>query len=125
MSLRGVKNKAGGTWTHSRYFSFIRSGLRRMWSRYPVRYQVMALAQRPYKGLDKRTKWEYTCADCNEWFKTKEVEVDHIVPAGSLKDYSDLAGFCERLFCEADNLRVLCKPCHKKRTDEERASGKP
>ena len=84
----------------------------------------MALAQRPYKGLDKRTKWEYTCADCNEWFKTKEVEVDHIVPAGSLKDYSDLAGFCERLFCEADNLRVLCKPCHKKRTDEERENKK-
>ena len=120
MSLRGVKNKAGNTWTTARYWSFIRSCLRRAWSRYPVRYQVMNEAKRPYKGLDKRTKWEYTCADCKGWFKTKEVEVDHINPAGSLKDYSDLAGFCERLFCEADNLRVLCKPCHKKRTDEER-----
>jgi 5-methylcytosine-specific restriction endonuclease McrA len=119
-AIRGLKNKAGGTWTTARYWSFIRSCLRRAWSRYPVRYQVLKEAQKPYTGTDKRTKWLYECADCSQDFKTKEVEVDHIVGAGSLKDYSDLAGFCERLFCEKDNLRVLCKPCHKKRTDEER-----
>ena len=120
MSLRGVKNKAGDTWTTARYFSFIRSCLRRAWSRYPVRFQVLNEAKRKYEGADKRTKWEYNCADCKGWFKTKEVEVDHINSAGSLKCYEDLAGFCERLFCEADNLRVLCKPCHKIRTQAER-----
>lgn len=120
MSLRGVKCRAGNTWTESRYFSYIRSTLRRAWSRYPVRFQVLSEAKRAYKGTDKRTKWEYQCKDCTKWFKTKEVEVDHINSAGSLKCFEDLAGFCERLFCEKENLRVLCKPCHKKRTDGER-----
>ena len=45
------------------------------------------------------------------------VEVDHIEACGSLKGPEDLAGFVTRLFCEADNLRVLCRPCHKKITE--------
>ncbi len=111
-------------WTRSRYFSFIRSGLRRMWSRYPVKYQVRQEARKPYKGEDKRTKWLYKCNKCKQFFKTKEVEVDHIKPAGSLKDYSDLAGFVERLFCAKDNLQVLCKPCHKEITKQQREEAK-
>jgi len=90
---RGVKNKAGNTWTTARYFSFIRSALRRAWTKYPVRYQVMDKAKQPY---------------------------NHIKPAGTLKTYSDLPKFVETLFCEADNLQVLCKECHDVKTKEER-----
>lgn len=107
------KTRCGETWTESRYWSFIRSALRRAWTRYPVRYQVLQDARRPYSGSDKRTKWEYQCNICKKWFKTKDVEVDHIEPAGTLLKYSDLGGFCKRLFCEQDNLQVLCKPCHR------------
>ena len=117
---RGLKARCGGLWTEARYFSFIRSNLRRAWSKYPVKFIVLKEARRPYEGDDKRTKWEYQCNICSNWFKTKDVEVDHIEPAGSLKKFGDLAGFCERLFCEKDNLRVLCKKCHKKITDAER-----
>ena len=81
---------------------------------------MLKKARRPYGGEDKRTKWEYQCNECNNWFKTKDVEVDHIESAGSLKSYDDLAGFCERLFCEEENLQVVCKPCHKQITQEER-----
>jgi len=28
------------------------------------------------------------------------------------------------LYCEADNLQVLCKPCHKQKTAEERKERK-
>jgi 5-methylcytosine-specific restriction endonuclease McrA len=28
----------------------------------------------------------------------------------------------ERMFCEADNLQVLCKSCHEIKSNEERAS---
>lgn len=31
---------------------------------------------------------------------------------GSLKSWQDMAVFAERLFCEADKLRVLCEQCH-------------
>lgn len=110
----------GGIWSKSRYFSFIRSNLRRASIKYPVRGQVLKKYRRPYEGSDKRTKWEYPCKRCGEWFKMKEIEVDHIEPAGSLKEYEDLPGFCKRLFCEEDNLRILCKACHLVYTNKER-----
>ena len=54
----------------------------------------------------------------------KEVEIDHIISCGSLKCYDDLPGFVERLFCEADNIRVVCKPCHKAHTKKSREDKK-
>ena len=65
-----------------------------------------------------RQKWEYQCAACCEWFKGTEIHVDHIVPCGTLKSFADLPTFAERLFCEADGLRVLCHECHDKRRGE-------
>jgi len=72
----------------------------------------------------KRHKYEYQCAECEGWFMGKETQVDHIEPAGSLKKYDDLAGFCERLFCEEDGLQVLCSDCHKAKTKLERSKRK-
>ena len=116
----GVKNKAGNTWTTARYFSFIRSALRRAWTKYPVRYQVMNKVRQPYTGADKRTKWVYPCAHCSLLFKATEINVDHIKPAGSLKCYEDLPKFISTLFCEEDNLQVLCKQCHDIKTKQEK-----
>jgi hypothetical protein len=50
----------------------------------------------------------------------KEVAVDHIVPAGQLRSFDDLPKFVEILFCEADNLQVLCHACHGRKTLNER-----
>jgi hypothetical protein len=62
-------------------------------------------------------KWEYQCAHCKKWFPEKEIEVDHIVEAGSLRNGDDVKTFIERLFCERDGLQVLCKnTCHKEKT---------
>tara|TARA_R100000951_G_scaffold63860_3_gene53624 strand:+ start:4178 stop:4546 length:369 start_codon:yes stop_codon:yes gene_type:complete len=108
----------GGEWTKARYFGFIRSNLRR--ARYPVIYKVKKAAERPYKGDNKRQKYEYQCAICKKWHMGKNVQVDHIKPCGSLKEFSDLPRFVETLYCEADNLRVLCKDCHQVITNEER-----
>ena len=49
--------------------------------------------------------------------------MDHIVPCGSLKSYDDLAGFAERMFCEAMGS-ALCKECHQDKTNAERAARK-
>ena len=118
---RVPRTHAGGTWTKARYFSFIRGALRRAAQRYPVKFQVKEAARRPKpKGKAGRHRFEYKCADCKKWFADKETEVDHIEGAGSLKEYDDLPGFCERLFCEPDNLQVLCKPCHRLKTNAER-----
>lgn len=118
--MRGVKTRAGGTWTEARYWQFIRSALRKAWAKYPVRFQVLQAARRPFTGTDKRTKWEYKCNSCKNYFKAKEVQVDHIKSAGTLKEYKHLPTFVSRLFCEADNLQVLCKDCHDVKTKEEK-----
>lgn len=69
---------------------------------------------------NKRQKWEYQCAVCGGWFPAKEVSVDHVEPVGSLKSFSDLAGFAERLFVSVDKLQVLCHTDHLAKTKEER-----
>lgn len=120
MPIKTPPFKHHKAWTTSRFWSFIRSALRRAWMRWPPKYEVMRLASRPYTGTDKRTKKEYQCKKCKEWFKTSQVEVDHVVPAGTLRDYDDLPKFVERLFVGVDKLRVLCKPCHKKITAKEK-----
>lgn len=117
------RTHAGKTWTKARYWSFIRSALRRAWSKYPVRYQVLTKAKVPYKGKDKRRKFNYRCAHCQKLFKQGDVQVDHILPCGSLNDYEDLPRFVSRLLCEEDNLQVLCSKCHDKKTKEDKENG--
>jgi len=107
-------------WTTAKVMAFLRSGLRSKANRWPPKYQVLNEAKRPYKGPNKRQKYEYKCAICKKWHPQKNVEVDHIVPVGSLTCLDDLPGFVERLFCSKDGLRVVCKPCHKIITKEQR-----
>lgn len=115
-----AKPRAGGTMTESAFWSMIRSALRnksRWWK--PI-IQAKKKAERPYKGSNKRQKYEYQCAICKDWWAGKNVEVDHLIPAGSLRSGDDLKGFVERLFCESEHLRVLCKTCHGKVTKEQK-----
>ena len=100
-------------WTTARFWSFVRSNLRQAWVKWPPRYECLNTARRPYRGTNKRRKYEYQCAICQEWFMQKEVEVDHTIPCGSLRSYEDLAGFVERLFAPVETLRCVCKECHK------------
>lgn len=117
---RVTKTRNAGTMSESAFWSFIRSGLRqksRWWK--PIT-QCKLEAKRPYKGTNKRQKFEYQCNECKNWFIEKLINVDHIHPAGSLKCADDLPAFVERLFCETDNLQVLCEACHNIKTQNER-----
>ena len=116
-------------WTTAKFFGFIRSGLREKFNRYPPKYDALKRASKvipagKYKtgqkaGQDKFRK-VYTCASCEKDFMQKDVQVDHIIPAGSLQSTDDLKGFVERLFCSIDGLQVLCKPCHDDKTQKEK-----
>lgn len=116
-------------WTTARFFGFLRSGLREKFNRYPPKYEKLkqvstVIQDGVYKsglkaGQPKYAK-RYECASCKQLFMQKEVQVDHIIPAGQLKTFDDLSGFCERLFCGMDGLQVLCKDCHDKKTQEEK-----
>jgi 5-methylcytosine-specific restriction endonuclease McrA len=118
--VRAVRTRNAGTMTESAFWSFIRSALRqksRWWK--PIT-QCKQKSRRTYKGPNKRQKFEYQCNECKNWFPEKKINVDHINPAGTLKCANDLPGFVERLFCEADNLQVLCSSCHDVKTKAEK-----
>jgi len=106
-------------WTQARFWSFIRSALRQAFTRWPPKYKALQAARSPVEGSG-RQKWQYECAECGDAFMQKEVEVDHIIPAGSLKGYTDLPGFVERLFVSEDKMQVVCKPCHKAKTQKDK-----
>lgn len=118
---RVQKTRNAGTMTESAFWSFIRSALRqksRWWK--PVT-ECKQKARRKYSGPGKRQKFEYQCSICMAFYPEKDINVDHIVPAGSLNTAGDLPGFVERLFCEIDNLQVLCATCHNKKTQHEKS----
>ena len=124
MTTKAPKTRCSGTMSESAFFSFIRSGLRQKSQRWKPIFDAKKLAQVPYDGTDKRTRFAYTCAICKGDFKGTETMVDHIVPCGSLKSFDELPAFVERLFCEVDGLRVLCKSCHQEVTNAERIAEK-
>ena len=105
-------------WSTARYFQFLRSALRGAWGRWPAKFQLLKENRRTVTG--RRHKFEYMCAQCKGWFQQKEIQVDHIIPAGALNCHEDLKGFVARLFVGVDKLQIMCKPCHKVKTKEER-----
>jgi len=126
MSKRRVaRTRNSGTLTESAYWSVVRSALRRAFRYWKPAQEAKTNARRAYKGKKKRQKWEYQCASCNEWFKEKEVQIDHIIAAGSLRCGDDLKGFLERLTPEkSSSYQILCKKCHKLKTKKDKDNGK-
>lgn len=106
------RTRNGGAWTEARFFGFIRSALRAAFQRWGPRNQAKLDAKVGYN--------QYECAACGGIFGNKEVQVDHIIPCGTLKTFDDIGPFAERLFCEVDGFQLLCKPCHQAKTNEER-----
>jgi 5-methylcytosine-specific restriction endonuclease McrA len=111
--------KNGGRWTDGRYRTFITTALRRASSRWPPKYETIADAF-VKKMVDKKTKREskhFRCASCTDLFPIKKIQVDHIIPIGKCASWDE---FIEKLFCEKDNLQVLCIPCHKIKSKKDR-----
>lgn len=106
--------------TEAQFWCFLRSNLRLASRKWAPRKHALEAARRPNESENKRLKWEFQCAACFNWFPHKEIEVDHIVPAGSLRSFEDVAGFVERIFCEQYGLVVLCERCHQAKTKLER-----
>jgi hypothetical protein len=59
-----------------------------------------------------RAKRVGDCSQCGKMFGISKLDVDHIIPAGSIKSWADYSGFIQRLLCGESNMRLVCKPCH-------------
>lgn len=122
----GPKTRNGKQWTEARFNSFITSNLRRTTMRWAPIANCLKGARLSF-GI-------YRCAQCKQEVpasikvggkRVKNVHVDHIIPAIDPDvGFVSWDSFINRLFCEADNLQVLCHECHMKKSDEEKAIAK-
>lgn len=123
--------RCGGKWTEARFRSFIISALRSATKRWGPKGQARKNA-RTSRGV-------YVCACCGKqmgataWREYKSGEkkgkpkkvndaiVDHIVPViDPLVGFTTWDEYIERMFCEVDNLQVICHDCHEIKCNEER-----
>lgn len=118
----GPKTRCNGEWTEAKFRSFIKNQLRgatRKWA--PI--NDVKKEARVSRGL-------YKCAGCGAIVPpTKRVGtkrkqfifVDHIEPIINPETGFTTWDECiERMFCEKDNLQLLCGDCHDVKTQEER-----
>lgn len=126
-----VKPYCSGTMTEAARNGFIKSALRSKSRRWKPTYDCLKDA---YVGKEEVTStnkrgvtstkaiMHYRCAGCGKHFPAKQVAVDHINPVVPIgMDVPDWNIIINNLFCERENLQVLCKTCHDAKTKEENA----
>lgn len=107
--------------TEPKFWAWVRGGLRRsLWMKHPNK--IALLKEKRYRSAIGRVGkdgiaqlvWAIDCSICRCTVKQSDAEVDHKEEAGSLKSLDDVKGFVERLaFVQPDDLRIVCKPCHR------------
>jgi 5-methylcytosine-specific restriction endonuclease McrA len=127
---RVPRTRNANTWTEAEYFAHISIALRDTFRYWKPMYNALNRVRRPYTGKPKsigktQVKWEYKCAFCGNYFIRTEVQIDHIVPCGSLRSYEDIVPFLQRLTAEDEkSYQILCKKDHKVKTDKENEARK-
>lgn len=114
-------------WTPAKFKGFIVSLLRSGMRRFPNKSEALSKAKTTKKKNKKtnRLAQHYKCASCRKEFPLSDVQVDHIQPVVDTKQgFVDWNTFIERMYCTTENLQVICKPCHKVKSDKERKERK-
>lgn len=125
-----LKQYNGGQWTEARMRSFVMSALRK--ARWPVKYAAIKTAY-VENGVNPATGRKcklHRCVKCGGLFPANVMQADHIEPVvpldGEWGDTTRYLGYnwnelIPRLFGELSNFQVLCKPCHKEKSGQEKA----
>lgn len=116
------KPRNGGLWTEARYNSFIKGLLRKGTTRWGPKNEVLKEA-RTEKGV-------YFCQGCQQNVpvtvkvgdkRLRNVFVDHKDPIVDPEvGFTSWDEYIDKMFCEKDNLQVLCGDCHDTKSALER-----
>lgn len=121
----GQKTRCDGEWTEAKFTSFIKNQLRSATIKW-------APIQKCKKAANVRRGF-YLCSCCKEEVpatvvdestrrRVNNVFVDHINPIIDPNvGFTNWDDMINRMFCDSDNLAVVCKDCHTTKTNEERA----
>jgi 5-methylcytosine-specific restriction endonuclease McrA len=122
----GPKTRCSGQWTEARFNSFIKNNLR-----------LAAIKWAPIQECLKEARVRrgfYKCNGCKEEVtasikidgkRRKNAIVDHIKPIiDPVIGFTTWDDCINRMFCEKDNLQVLCHACHTDKSNAERALAK-
>lgn len=102
------------------YLNWLRSALRKVWSKHPVKLGLLQKKRVRHKNDTGRMIWHYRCEHCNKLYKASEVEVNHKNTVGTLtlKNFGEFAS--RMLLVNEDELEILCHKCHGLVTYQER-----
>ena len=118
-----IRTRNANTWSEAEFWGKIRSALRKVSMYWKPIQACKQGCKENYVGDNKRQKFAYRCAICNKLVSDKELHIDHLVAAGSLKSSDDLKGFVDRLFVE-DNFQCTCVGCNIKKAGEDKLERK-
>lgn len=99
------------------------AAIRRVFSRSDLRRTVVEGKRIDNNDVSRPrvTRWSI-CEGCQQAVPTYTTEVDHVDPvvpldrAGADMPYDEII---DRIWCDPNNLAVLCKPCHALKTADE------
>ena len=120
---QGPLIKCDGTWTQAKFNSFIKNNLRsatRKWAPIQKCKKRAHVARGLYKCEGCGQEVPPTIFDEDKRRRVKNIFVDHVIPI-----IDPAVGFVswdeciERMFCDSDNLQLLCKACHSVKSQEE------
>lgn len=91
---------------------WLKKEIRRISYRYPARYTTLINA--------RVSRGKYKCALCEQIYPKKEVQMDHVEPViHAERGFVDWNEYIDRMFPDMDGWQVLCKGCHKDKSNKE------
>ena len=117
------KTRSSGSMTEAAFVSFVKGHLRRA-SRFwkPISETIKNARVRKGVYLCNGCKQEVPASIVVDGKRVKGVLCDHIQPVvDPTTGFSGWDSFVNNLFCEEDNLQLLCRSCHDLKSQNERA----
>lgn len=115
--------KCDGKWTQAKFNSFIKNNLRsatRKWAPIQQCKKRANISRGLYKCENCGNEVPPTIFDDDKRKRVKNIFVDHMVPIiDPSVGFTTWDDCIERMFCDSDNLQLLCKDCHSIKSREE------